>query len=177
MPRKFFIPSEIGVIPNTKCFYYGTFIYKSYTLSSGSEKHISTMLIRNIVDENNNFVRDHIWVSGNINAITRGLKLKSGDVVRFVGCQIMYRKGFVGCRERYLGNVIATRGTTVKYLNNMVNMAICGGRNLKKTMVPEKYIDIVAKQRIANDKFIPVIWTTRCQQQSDMQVDTNSVEN
>lgn len=154
-----YIPSEIISVPDTTGYYYGIFVKKSYAISSNKNINFPTMLVKNIINQNNEFVRDHIWINNDIDNLTRGLHLKYGDVVRFVGCQIVYRKGFRNTNYNN-GQIIASRGVTVKCIGNMVNLSTCRKKELlnENEFIPIDYIPLICKLRMKNNKYIPEKW-------------------
>jgi len=80
--------TKLAKIKGTKRF-FGTFI-KEGTQSNG----VLTALVRNIVDESNQLVAEHVWFN-----YTKGmykLNLKKGDVIEFRAKSIKYTKGYKG---------------------------------------------------------------------------------
>jgi hypothetical protein len=65
---------------------------------------LQTVLLKNIKDENGNYLTDHIWFN-----LTKGfekLMLKKGDVVSFEARVKGYVKGYMGYRDDVYGKPI-----------------------------------------------------------------------
>lgn len=70
----------------------GTFV-RFGTKSGWKGKTADTLLLRHVVDENENVITDHLWF--NLTKQFESLALKEGDVVEFEARSTGYKKGYV----------------------------------------------------------------------------------